>query len=525
MSTGSLRRSIGNLCRQSYQAQLHVRSYSASPSLRTQPRTKLASSIKPAQLGQPSHLSHPHLIKPGEITPGITKEEYVSRRKKLMDSIPEDDAIVVCLAGNIKYVSGEIFYKFRQVSDFWYLTGFQEPDAALILRKSPSSPNGYISTLFTRPKDAYQELWNGPRTGLSSSISLLGMDEAEDIQNFPFYLRSSISSDTVVYTSDPPNQNRSNQSRSRQRSWASYFRNNSKSGSSDTYDGVISKAYDKSPSSIRPLATRVFQLRYIKSPAEQRLMRMAADISGTAHAKTMRFTEPGRSEADLGAHFEYLCALEGSERPAYVPVVASGPNALIIHYTANDQVLEDGEMVLVDAGCELHGYASDITRTWPVSGKFTEPQRDLYQAVLNTLKSCTVLCTENNGISLYDLHRKSCEFLLRELRQTTLSQSLDLKDIDRLYPHFVSHPIGIDLHESSEGRSKNLVSGQVITVEPGVYVPPDNAFSKHFHNIGIRLEDEVLVQEDHCIRLTANAPLEIADVEGTCQGLLGIGPY
>ncbi|KAG9012268.1 hypothetical protein FRB94_006298 [Tulasnella sp. JGI-2019a] len=424
----------------------------------------------------------------------------------------------------------DIFYKFRQASDFWYLTGLQEPHSALVLVKNPSSPEGYTSTLFLRPKHPHEELWQGPRTGVDHAKDLFDVDAVLDISEFPTFLRTACltSPQTEVYASNAPGDSPAPSTKAfkRRRTWSNYLGK----ATGDllkgvaTYDSVMMEV---PANRLSPLAPKLTQMRAVKSEAEQRVMKKAGDVSGNAHAKTMRFTKPGQSEGALAAHFEYLCALEGAQRPAYVPVVASGPNALTIHYTTNDQIMRDGELVLMDAGCEMNGYASDISRTWPVNGTFTSPQRDLYSAVLATLKACTAMCTESAGVTMYDIHRRSSDMLLRELKQLGgfASSNLTQKDLDRLYPHFVTHGVGIDLHESSDGRSRSLQDGMVITIEPGLYVPPDSAFPKAFHNIGIRLEDEVLVKKDHFIRLSANAPLEIEDVEGTCQGLLGVGPY
>ncbi|KAG8947635.1 hypothetical protein FRC04_010569 [Tulasnella sp. 424] len=489
-------------------SKLPIRRYSQA--VRT---PSLPKSLKPATHGQPTHRTHPHLLKANEITPGITKNEYMQRRKKLMDNLSDDNAVVVCLAGNVKYASG----------------GFNEPESALILEKTPSTPKGHKSTLFLRPKNPRQELWDGTRTGVDAAPEFLGVDQVLPITELPTYLQSVLAeTEGDLYTSGP--QQDSGKYKSKRRTWSNIFKPAGLGSSGPTtYDSVMSEVYAKRPRSVRQLAPVVLEMRSVKSEAEQRVMKLAGQLSGTAHAKTMKFTEPGRSEADLAAHFEYICALGGAERPAYVPVVASGSNALMIHYTANNQVMEEGEMVLMDAGCELHGYASDITRTWPVSGTFTQPQKDLYTAVLNTLKTCTEMCTEENGVSLFDLHRQSVETLREELKQIGFGSGsafgLTLGDMDRLYPHFVSHAIGVDLHESGEMRARKLEDGMVVTIEPGIYVPPDPMFPKAFHNMGIRLEDDILVKRNHAVRLTANAPLEIADVEGTCQGLLGVGPY
>jgi intermediate cleaving peptidase 55 len=220
-----------------------------------------------------------------------------------------------------------------------------------------------------------------------------------------------------------------------------------------------------------------------------------------------------------------MCALSGSERPAYVPVVASGANSLIIHYTTNNHVARSGEMLLIDAGCEYRGYASDITRSYPVNGRFTSPQRDLYSAVLSAQKILVSLCHESAGISLLELHSRSCDLLRKELKNIGIDVSSWVL-ASALYPHFVGHPIGIDLHESAHfDRSTPLKTGMVVTVEPGIYVPPTPSFPRAFHNIGIRIEDEVLIGTEHPIVLSACAPKEIEDVEGACQGLLGFEAF
>ncbi|KAG1875383.1 peptidase M24 [Suillus subalutaceus] len=480
---------------------------------------------KPSHYGQPLFQSHPHLLRPNELTPGIPSEEYERRRKELMDSLPSN-SVVVLIAAPVKYMSGRLHqvyadylpdimassYKYRQGSDFWYLTGFEEPDSAVVLEKNASS-RGYRMTLFSNGKDSAKEKWDGPRTGFDDALNVFKADDALTIKAFPAQLRSMISLYSNVYI-DLPQSPRKNA-----RSTKSLLRYLSPPvNPRSEYETVVESL---SSSRRKPLAPLIAQLRAFKSICEQQVMRMAADISGRAHAKTMRFTRPGISESALAAHFEYLCSLSGSQRLAYVPVVASGPNALIIHYTSNNQVVQDGEMILMDAGCEYNGYASDITRTYPVNGSFTPPQKELYSAVLSAQKA----------------------LVGQELKQ--IGFTLHTGDLERvLYPHFLSHPIGIDLHESSYSDRGELCvvlvvlssldleftfharlkAGMVITVEPGIYVPPTAQFPKHFHNIGIRIEDEVLVGEKHPVVLSVSAPKEIADIEGACQGLLGLEP-
>ncbi|KAI8984931.1 peptidase M24, structural domain-containing protein [Trametes punicea] len=474
--------------------------------------------LKPTRYGQPLPPSHPHLVGTKETTPGIPQKEYERRRRELMKRLP-DGSLVVCEAGEVKYMSGRD-YKFRQSSDFWYLTGFEEPDAAVILEKRPSSPRGYRMIMFSSGTDAAKEKWDGARTSPKDVVQYFRADEAEPISAFPSTLKCLATSASHVYL-DIPNYSKRTRATT-PKSWLKYL---SSSGglSRGEYDSLVDSL---SSSKRKPLSPEVARLRAIKSEVEQRVMRQAADISALAHNKAMRFTDPGVSEHAVAAHFEYLCARAGSQRPAYVPVVASGPNALIIHYTSNNQLIADGEMVLIDAGCEYNGYASDITRTFPANGSFTSEQGTLYNALLTVQKRLIALCTEDSGLSIVQIHRESCNMLRTELERIGFSFPLGAGTLDTLYPHLVGHPVGIDLHESSQfEKDAPLKAGMVVTIEPGVYVPPFPEFPKAFHNIGIRIEDEVLVGKKHPIVLSVNAPKEVADVEGSCQGLLGLTPF
>ncbi|GJE84829.1 peptidase M24 [Phanerochaete sordida] len=480
--------------------------------------------LKPTKFGQPLFASHPHLMNPNETTPGIPADEYERRRKALMDELP-DGSVVVVVSGQVKYMSGQIFYKFRQASDFWYLTGFEEPDSAVILEKNSSS-RGYRMLMFTLGKDSHREKWDGARTSPQDVLQHFKADDAYSIAAFPTVLKSVLSKCTSVLVDLPPT--------------ASLSRR----GRSSTYQGLLKDLspiarttrveYDTIMDSLsskmrQPLAPKLAKIRAVKSEPEQQLMRCAADISAHAHTKTMRFTEPDMSEHAVAAHFEYLCARDGSQRPAYVPVVASGPNALIIHYTSNNQVIRKDEMILIDAGCEYNGYASDITRTFPARGTFSSAQAALYDAVLQAQKYLVTLCTESAGLSLAHIHRESVYELRKRLNKIgfNLQGPSGMSDLEHeLYPHYIGHPVGIDLHESAHlDRNAPLKAGMVVTIEPGIYVPPSPIFPKEFHNIGIRIEDEILVGKDHPTVLSVAAPKEIADVEGACRGTLGLEPY
>ncbi|KAF8966401.1 peptidase M24 [Flammula alnicola] len=468
---------------------------------------------KPSEYGQPTLLSHPHLVQQNDLTPGIPASDYEQRRRRLMELLPEK-SVVISVAASVKYMSANIFYKYRQASDFWYLTGFEEPNSAVILEKN-SSPRGYKMTLFCSGKDLAKEKWDGPSTSLSAAKEIFQADNTLSINTLSSHVKSILPHSSHVYVDLPT----SKPTRKKPKSFLTYLTNPSALENDELIDSI-------SNSIRRPLAPQLGKLRAIKSKAEQAVMREAADISGRAHAKTMRFTQPGQTEAAVAAHFEYLCSLGGAQRLAYVPVVASGPNSLILHYTANNHIITPDELVLMDAGCEYNGYASDITRTYPACGTFSPPQRDLYSAVLSAQKELVKLCSAEAGYSLQELHRKSCTLLKQELNQIGFNLWTE-GDLERvLYPHYLSHPIGVDLHESAHmDRSAPLQEGMVITIEPGIYVPPTANFPKHYHNIGIRIEDEVLIGDEHPVVLSVSAPKEIVDVEGACQGLLGLEPY
>ncbi|KAF8760191.1 actin family [Rhizoctonia solani] len=338
---------------------------------------------------------------------------------------------------------------------------------------------------FVKDKDPYDELWHGPRTGVQQSVKIFAADEGFSIEVLCKIL-DLVLKDANHFFSDVPSQVAdSGFSKTSPKGLLSFLNLEQSSSTEVTMMSILERHKPRS------LHKEVMKLRKIKSLAERIAMRKAADVSGTSHAKANHaIAKSAETEAQLAAHFEYVCALQGAQRPAYVPVVARGANALAIHYTNNDCRLREGEMVLMDAGCELNGYASDITRTFPVgpSGQFTPPQRELYASILEVQKKLILMCTEESKESMNSLHNQSVDLLKKALRRVGFDLGAGGKLIDRLYPHYLTHPIGIDLHEGNSERHQYLVEGQVITIEPGVYVPADPIFPKWFHNIGIRIE-------------------------------------
>ncbi|GAA6004676.1 hypothetical protein JCM11491_002190 [Sporobolomyces phaffii] len=494
------------------------------------------------QYGQPLPSTHPHLLSQGELTPGIKASEYEQRRRALVQGL-EDGATVIIAGGKVQYMSQNIFYKFRQRSNLWYLTGWEEPDSVLVLQKT-SSTKGYKMTMFVRPKDPYDESWNGPRSGTDGVCEVFGADDSCDIAWFSSRLDDLIQRSRGPIYIDLPNVSASSLSSRRTRTSSSssvsstpkslfdYFSMpTTSSRPQDDIDGILNLLRTKD---VRNAAKEVERLRLVKSSAEIAVMKRAADISSQAHSDVMRLCGSSSQGADsprmltensLVSRFEYTTSTLGSPRPAYVPVCAAGQNALTIHYIANNQPIKQGDLVMLDAGCEYGGYASDITRTFPVSGQFTTAQRALYSAVLRVHRHLLSLCQDSStahSLTLEQLHKISVDLTREELRD--LGFSLKGGELERvLYPHFVSHPLGIDLHDTmSYGRDEKLKPGMVITIEPGLYVPPLAHFPKGFHNLSVRIEDEVVIGETAAdsIILSANAPKEVEDVEATCRGMM-----
>lgn len=263
-------------------------------------------------------------------------------------------------------------------------------------------------------------------------------------------------------------------------------------------------------SKVKPLRSLINELRIMKSEAEIANMRLAGKYSGRAFTNAMR--QQWTKEKDLGAFLDFDFKIQGCDTTAYVPVIAGGKNALSIHYVRNDDVLQNNQIVLVDAGGEYGGYIADITRSWPVNGKFSDAQRDLYEAILKVQRSSISLCTEAANMTLDKIHQITEHGLKEALKQLGFDMSGNALDV--LFPHHVGHYIGLDVHDCpGYTRSVSLKAGHCVTVEPGIYVPDDERWPEHFRGIGIRIEDSVCVQEDSPLVLTTEAVKEIVDIE------------
>ncbi|KAI9889803.1 MAG: hypothetical protein M1814_004905 [Vezdaea aestivalis] len=464
------------------------RRISAFGSLRS-PETP-ASSLK---FGQPIHETHPHLIKPGDLTPGISALEYATRRADLAEKLPLN-GVAILAAAPIKHRAGVVFYEFHQDSDLFYLTGFNEPEALAVVQKTgPGREHRFW--LFVRPKDSKAELWEGPRSGVEAAEDVFNADETGEISEVRTPLYRLIKDASEVFTNIPVADDNG---------FKRQFHNDI--GIANT---LLSLVKDVKVQSLRPLMN---VLRAIKSPAEIENMRIAGKASGRAFTEAMRarFT----NEKHLAAFLDYEFKIRGCDTSAYVPVVAGGENALSIHYVQNNAILEEGDLVLVDAGGQYGGYVTDITRTWPTEGRFTAPQKDLYEAVLTVQRSCVSLCRGDANLSLDRLHDIALSRLRDHLRDLGFDLPGQSQDLEGLFPHHLGHFVGLDLHDTpGYSRASSLVPGQCITIEPGIYVPDDSRWPAHFRGMGIRIEDSVCIEEGSPYVLTTEAVKEIDDIE------------
>uniref|UniRef100_A0A1B0DC12 Aminopeptidase P N-terminal domain-containing protein n=1 Tax=Phlebotomus papatasi TaxID=29031 RepID=A0A1B0DC12_PHLPP len=460
----------------------------------------------PVRIGQPTGHTHPHLLKTSEVVVGITKDELKLRRKKLLEDIakstakfntnPRDHIVIVPSAGK-KYISDKIPYVFRQHSDFRYLSGCLEPDSVLLLHLDSSGRDK--SVLFLRPKDRHAEMWDGTRTGPELAVDIFGVDESHELKQFSEYLDkfSKESQSTVLWADHAALQEQ-----------PEVFKKVSE------FSGKIAKPFE-------PVTSLIHRLRVIKSSAEVELMRRTCEIASQAINRTISESREGDSEHHLFARVDYNCRMDNADFLAYPPVVASGNNATTIHYIENSQVIEAGKLVLMDAGCEYGGYTSDITRTWPISGTFTGPQKILYDVILTLQKDLLATLLNSGGTCLDDLFDTMCVKLGMYLQEVGLvNKSLSGVSLARaaysFCPHHVSHYLGMDVHDTpTVPRTSTLQPGMVFTVEPGIYISENRRdVPVEFRGLGIRIEDDCVITPSATIEiLTSQCAKEIKQLE------------
>ena len=425
--------------------------------------------------------------------------EFITRRQ-LFTSTMLDNSIAIFPSNEELVRSNDTEFRFRQNSDFYYLCGFNEPDACLVLVKKEGETQ---AILFNRKKDKTAEIWHGYRLGQEAAISELGVEQAFSIDDFETQLSALLADVENVYYP-------------------------ALSGLSldQRLQSVFNKLRQKSRSGL--IKTNQFlnwqptlhEMRLFKSVKEQDLLRKAGEISALGHVRAMKKCKPGMWEFQLQSEVEYEFAQQGTRDIAYNSIVAGGNNACILHYTENDKALQDGDLVLIDAGAEYQGYAGDITRTFPVNGRFTSEQATIYQLVLDC--QLLAIAAVKPGISVLGINklvvRKMCEGLLDLGILKGDIEDLIAEDKHRaFYMHGLGHFIGLDVHDVGEsGTIKSprlLEAGMAITIEPGLYISNDADVEARWKGIGIRIEDDVLVTESGCEVLTSAVPKSIQDIE------------
>lgn len=425
-------------------------------------------------------------------------EAFRTRRKRLLAAMGEGVALIPTAPEAIR--NRDSHYPYRFDSYFYYLTGFHEPESVLLLIAG-AEPK---SVLFCRDKDLEREIWDGFRYGPEAACAEFGFDEAYSISQLEELLPRYLANQPQLYYSLGADASWD----ARVTQWLNQLREQGRSGLG-------------APTAIKDVRALVDEMRLYKSAFELDIMRDAAKIAASAHRRAMQAVRPNMMEYEIEAELLHEFYRHGSRSPAYTSIVAGGANACVLHYVANDAQLKNGDLLLIDAGCELQGYASDITRTFPVGGKFSGPQKDLYELVLAA--QAAAIDTVRPGAHWNQPHEAALDVLIRGFIHFGLCKGspeavLESGDYRRFYMHRTGHWLGLDVHDAGEYKQKNgdwrlLQPGMTLTVEPGCYVRPAEDVPEHFWNIGIRIEDDVVVTESACEVLTIAAPKTVFDIE------------
>lgn len=434
----------------------------------------------------------------------MNQQLYRQRRQQLLDQLPEKGLAIIPAASEVTR-SRDTEYPFRQASDYWYLTGFNEPDGLLVLMKGREQGE---SVIFTLPKDPAMEVWTGLRLGQEAAIDELGVDQAFPLAEIDQQLISMLGEAKEVWL--PLDDTSLYQ---RYLGWR---------------QGVISQRKRSAtlPDTLVDVAARLAEMRLIKSADEIELMRKAVNISAAAHLRALKVCRPGMYEYQLQAELEHEFAVQGATAPAYASIVGSGANACVLHYIANLSQMQAGDLVLIDAGAEYQGYAGDITRTFPVNGRFSEPQKQIYELVLKANQEA--IGQVRPGATLEAIHQTVIRVLTQGLVDLGILQgeleTLIAEDAVKAYfMHGTGHWLGLDVHDVGlyrlEGQARPLQAGMVLTIEPGLYFAPDaEQVASHWRGIGVRIEDDVLVTSEGCEVLSQEVPKALAELEALMGG-------
>lgn len=430
----------------------------------------------------------------------IPIQAFSERRHRLASQMQKGVAIIPTAPERVR--NRDAHYPYRFDSYFYYLTGFAEPEAVLVIVAGVDKDVSK-SILFCREKNIEYEIWNGFRYGPEAAREAFEFDETYPIAKLDEMLPRLLADQPAVFCA----LGNDTAWDARVIGWVNQVRQQSRSGTT-------------APAEIRDIRLLLDEMRLFKSAEELQVMRRAAEISGGAHRRAMQNTRPGMSEYEVEAELMHEFRRHGAQAPAYTSIVAGGANACVLHYVDNNARLKAGELLLIDAGCELDGYAADITRTFPVNGKFNPAQRDLYELVLSA--QAAAINAVRPGNTWDAPHNAALQVLAQGfidlgLCHGSVDEVIQSEDYKRFYMHRTGHWLGLDVHDVGEykrnGEWRPLQPGMTLTVEPGCYVRPADNVPRHFWNIGIRIEDDVAVTETGCEVLTGAAPKTVAEIE------------
>jgi Xaa-Pro aminopeptidase len=428
-----------------------------------------------------------------------------ARRLRLAQAMP--GAVAVIPTSPERARNRDTHYPYRYDSYFHYLTGFQEPEAVLVI-VADAAPR---SILFCRERNAERETWDGFRHGPEGARERFGFDEAQPIAKLDEAMSALLADRPALWYpvgADPEWDTRAMR-------WLNAVRANARSGVA-------------APQQLHDVRAPLDDMRLVKDAQELAVMRKAASISAGAHRRAMQATRPGRNEYEIEAELLYEFRRRGAQFPAYWPIVAGGANSCVLHYVSNDAPLADGGLLLIDAGCELDGYAADITRTFPVNGRYSGAQREVYELVLAAQRAAMDKVRAGNAWN--EPHDAAVKVLAQgmldlKLLAGSLDGVLEKEAYKRFYMHRTGHWLGMDVHDAGEykraGQWRALAPGMTLTVEPGLYIRAADDVPEALRDIGVRIEDDVLVTEAGCEVLTAEATKAVADVEALMRDARG----
>ncbi len=427
----------------------------------------------------------------------LSKEFHKGRREAFRNLMPAN-SVAVIFSYPERVFSKDMNYNFHQNPDLYYLTGYKEPDAVLLIfKETQGTDQTYNEVFFIRERNAGREMWTGRRLGIDGVKSQLGISTVYNGKDFKDFTIDFKKFDKIIYDNIPVD-----------------IRNNTSgfdlSGLLQTFKtkAGITKEDDASLELFRSITST---LREIKTPEEMELMRKTVKLSCIAHNEVMKAVGPNMSENEADGIHAYIHRRYGAEGEGYPPIVGAGANGCILHYGENNSTKIDNQLLLMDVGSEYHGYSADVTRTIPANGKFTEEQKAIYQLVYDAQEAVFKICKE--GTPLADLNNTAKDVLANGLIK--LGIITDPKDVKLYYPHGCSHFLGLDVHDKGNysGPKSGLKENMIITVEPGIYIPANSKCDKKWWNIGIRIEDDIAIKKDSYENLSAESPRKWQDIE------------